>query len=112
MPRVMRSVISAPRAAVGIPLILFLNVLCAGAMAGETKAFTYDALGRLVAVQVVEDGGTVRRDSVISYDAAGNRVAYNADGLEGAGTPSNAEPSYKRRYIYNGRFFVQLIIKD
>lgn len=56
------------------------------ASAGETITYTYDALGRLVAV---ETSGTVNngQDVRISYDAAGNRTNYQVTGA-GSGTPT------------------------
>lgn len=56
------------------------------ASASETVTYTYDALGRLVAVQT---SGTVNngQDVTISYDAAGNRTNYTVTGA-GAATPT------------------------
>lgn len=45
------------------------------AAAGEGKTYTYDALGRLVAVKHT-GGGTDGRADSLCYDPAGNRVQY------------------------------------
>lgn len=54
-----------------------LLALCDPSFANETQAYTYDALGRLVAVQY---SGTVNNNQAHSlcYDPAGNRTQYQS----------------------------------
>ncbi len=79
----------------GAMLALGAAALAAGAAeASETVTYTYDALGRLVAVQ---HGGTVnngRADS-LCYDPAGNRTQYRssaAGGLADCAAPPPPPP--------------------
>lgn len=77
--------------------------LAAPAQAGETKTYSYDALGRLVASS---SSGTVNNGlaTAINYDPAGNRSCYTVTGAPtgsastctgggGGGTPPPPPPS-------------------
>lgn len=63
-------------------LFWLLTLISAQVSAGETQAYTYDELGRLIAVQY---SGTVSNGQAHSlcYDPAGNRTKYksNAGGI-------------------------------
>lgn len=67
-------------------LAMILPLAIGTARAGETTTYTYDAQGRLVAVQ---SSGTVNngQNVSVSYDAAGNRTNYTVAGA-GPGTPT------------------------
>ncbi|MEO9826131.1 MAG: hypothetical protein ABJF50_17155, partial [Paracoccaceae bacterium] len=58
----------------------------------STQAYTYDALGRLVQVEVA--GGQNNSDArAICYDDAGNRISYiAASGSTGAGCTGTPPP--------------------
>lgn len=59
-------------------LCLAIMALPAAAVAGETQTYSYDELGRLIAVQY---SGTVNSGQAHSlcYDPAGNRTKYKSD---------------------------------
>lgn len=63
---------------------LLTSGLSSPAIAGETKTYTYDALGRLV---VVRNTGTVNNNQIRSfcYDKAGNRIEFDSSS---SGTPA------------------------
>src|SRR3954469_4118123 len=74
--------------------LLAIATLAARADAGETRTYTYDALGRLVATSAtgtVNDGQTTN----IAYDPAGNRQSYTVAG-GGAGTPVLLDGSFEQ----------------
>lgn len=89
---------------------LALAGLSVAAAASEIQTYTYDALGRLVAVQY---SGTVNsgRAHSLCYDAAGNRTQYKsaasgtlascAGGGGGAGTPPPPPPSNNQPPVAN-----------
>lgn len=84
----------------------------APALAGETITYTYDARGRLVAVD--HDGGPsddVR--TTYTYDQADNRTNVTVTGASGGsgGGPPGASlgPQYRLRYVFNGRFYVSIL---
>lgn len=76
----------------------------------ETRAFTYDALGRLVAVNV-EGGPADETSRSYTYDKAGNRVQVAATGAAPAEDPGNgdpgASPPSRLRLYFNGTFYIQ-----
>lgn len=80
----------------------------AGTASAETITYTYDALGRMVRVEVAggESGAT---QQTYEYDAAGNRKRVNATGGSSSGGPvGNPQVSASTlRVAYNGRFFLQ-----
>lgn len=80
------------------------------ARATKTKAYTYDALGRLVAV-ASDESSSEERETSITYDAAGNRTVYASTGDGNPGGDGESPSAYTMRYTYNGRFFVQIISK-
>lgn len=93
------------------PAICGILVLSASpARADEAITYTYDALGRLVAV---DSSGSVNngRTVAVVYDAAGNRTNYTAT-MDGSGSGGEQEPpaetSPQFRVVFNGRFFIQL----
>src|SRR3546814_5985972 len=55
------------------------DLLAATSLAGETITYSYDALGRLVAVQ---SAGTINNNQAhsICYDPSGNRTQYKSSG--------------------------------
>src|SRR3982750_1301171 len=78
---------SRPCSIICLLAIAALAALAPPAEAGETRTYTYDALGRLVATSAtgtVNDGQTTN----IAYDPAGNRQSYAvAAGGGTGGTP-------------------------
>src|SRR3546814_11287854 len=68
----------------GIGIVASMS-FAATSLAGETITYSYDALGRLVAVQ---SAGTINNNQAhsICYDPSGNRTQYKS-----SGTGSSAE---------------------
>jgi YD repeat-containing protein len=82
------------RRIVGPLLAMFVLVLSAAAQAGVTTTYTYDALGRLVAVSTT---GEINNSTTVAYDAAGNRTNFSVttDGASGGGNAIVADGSFE-----------------
>lgn len=89
-------------------LALAITSVSGSAAAGETVTYTYDALGRLIAVS--RSGGSATVASEYQFDAAGNRTRVVVSGnLPGQG-PSPGPPTTSAASLqvtFNGRFLIQ-----
>ena len=74
-----------------VALLAMSAALAGRALATETQTYTYDELGRLIAVT---SSGTINNNQKhsICYDAAGNRTQYKSDAAGSGLVCSNAAP--------------------
>lgn len=87
---------------------VLIAVVCASpAIASETATYTYDARGRLVAVERVSGPDTIQTS--YTYDQADNRINVNTTGASSGDGGEGDTPSYRTRYIFNGRFYVSIV---
>jgi YD repeat-containing protein len=87
----------------GFVLASFSCAFATASGASETKTYTYDALGRLVATTVTNGAATT-----IAYDPAGNRRSYTVSGAGAAGSGGSflvdgsfESPPQNGGYAYN-----------
>lgn len=74
-------------------LAMLMAALAVPVLASETITYTYDALGRVVAVSR-SGGASSGADSTYTYDAAGNRSQVSTSGaLSLLSNQSSSEPS-------------------
>lgn len=87
---------------------VLLAILSASpATASETATYTYDARGRLVAVERVSGPDTIQTS--YTYDQADNRINVNTTGASPSGGGEGEAATYRTRYIFNGRFYVSIV---
>jgi hypothetical protein len=87
-----------PRHSISVYLVAIAATITGPAEAGEMRTFTYDGLGRMVAVTVKRTGEApilVTTD----FDPAGNRTRYATSGASGDGPGGDAATSSLQFFV-------------
>lgn len=99
----------AKKIALAFTALAFAAACPSEGSASETITYTYDAQGRVVAVT---RSGTANSgvQTTYTYDHADNRVNVTTVGAP-AGEPGGgaSTTTYRRRYVFNGHFFVSFL---